>query len=555
MKLPILACIWAAALCAQNETVPVENRIVTPARVGVLGTAQIGLPEVIQRVLAADPDLAISRILLEEANYNVTSAKGAFDPKLGLTANRQRSVTPVSSVLGGSADGKLGQEQYLADPYISGSFPEFGGTYKFDLSTARQTSDSSFLTLNPIFPTAATLNLTQPLWRGLLYDDNRHRLEVSKKNVQLSNEQFRQRVIEIVTQAVQSYWELYYAYRNLEVQNQAVDLAKQQDASNRRQLEQGLLAPVDVAATQTQIATFQQTLFSAQQAVTAAENALKVLILPDRTDLMWGMALVPSQEPGTEANIPTLGEAIKSALAARPELAEAAISIQVNQADTRLSREQTKPQVDAVATVAISGLAGAPITQGPNPLTASFLPIISDINALNALNNIPPLTFSTSSSAPPMFIGTYGHSFGSLATGQFTSATLGVNISVPLRNRTALAQLEISEAEGHRLRIQKQQAEMAVEQDVRNSLQSAVSAQSRLEAAVTARENAERQYASEQRQFQAGTSTVFLVLQRQSDLIAARTREVRARADLGQAVAGLDHATARTIEANNIQVR
>ena len=72
---------------------------------------------------------------------------------------------------------------------------------------------------------------------------------------------------------------------------------------------------------------------------------------------------------------------------------------------------------------------------------------------------------------------------------------------------------------------------------------------------MTARQYAEQQYASEQRQFQAGTSTVFLVLQRQTDLIAARTREVRARADLGEAQAGLDRATARTIEAQGIQIK
>ncbi|HYA16892.1 MAG TPA: TolC family protein, partial [Bryobacteraceae bacterium] len=123
MKSPIVALLCAALVCAQTETVPPLNRIATPPRVGVLGITQISLNEAIQRVLAADRDLAVSRILVEEANYNVTSAKGAFDPKLGFNGNRQRSVTPVSSILGGSADGKLGQEQYLADPYISGNFP------------------------------------------------------------------------------------------------------------------------------------------------------------------------------------------------------------------------------------------------------------------------------------------------------------------------------------------------------------------------------------------------------------------------------------------------
>src|SRR5262249_19561361 len=148
-----------------------------------------------------------------------------------------------------------------------------GGSYKLDFSSARQTNDNSFNTLNPQFPTSLTLNLTQPLWRGLFIDDNRHRVAVSRKNVQLTDEQYRQRGIEVVPEAIQAFHELQYAYRNFEVQGEAVRLAEQQEASNRRQVEQGLLAPVDVVQTQTQVATFEQTQFAAQAALTAAENA------------------------------------------------------------------------------------------------------------------------------------------------------------------------------------------------------------------------------------------------------------------------------------------
>jgi hypothetical protein len=96
---------------------------------------------------------------------------------------------------------------------------------------------------------------------------------------------------------------------------------------------------------------------------------------------------------------------------------------------------------------------------------------------------------------------------------------------------------------------------MAVEADVRNALQAVNSSRARLDAAGLARQSAEEQYASEQRQFQAGTSIVFLVLQRQTDLIAARNRELRAHADFAEALANLDRATARTIEARGIKLQ
>jgi outer membrane protein TolC len=553
-RVAALLVVAASAFAQNGPAVPPVKPLAVPPRIGVLGNANLGINEVIQRVLANDRDLAVSRILLEEARYNVTGAKGYYDPRAGLNAYRQHSVTPIASLIGGAANGELVQQQYLADPQISGA-SYFGGTYKLDFSSARTSSDSTFLSLNPQFPTSLNLSLTQPLWRGLLYDDNRHRLQVAKGNVRLTDAQFRQRVIEIITQAVEAYWELDFAYRNLEVQISAVRLAEQQDASNRRQVEQGLLAPIDVVATQTQVATFQQDVFTAQQALTSAENALKVLMLPDRTDLMWGMALIPQQAEDQAGVLPNLDESIKAALAKRPELAESAISIELNRYDTRLSREQTKPQIDAYANLSLAGLAGYPLPPGPNPFTASTVILTNQLNELSTLAGIPQVSIPTSSGIPPTLVGGYGQSLSALTSGNFTSAQLGVQFSLPIRNRTANAQVAFDVAEGRRLKILRQQTEMAIEQDVRNALQTSSSARSRLEAAVTARLYAEQQYSSEQRQFQAGTSTVFLVLQRQTDLISARTREVRARADLGEADANFDRAVARTIESRSIELK
>jgi HAE1 family hydrophobic/amphiphilic exporter-1 len=131
----------------------------------------------------------------------------------------------------------------------------------------------------------------------------------------------------------------------------------------------------------------------------------------------------------------------------------------------------------------------------------------------------------------------------------------GVNFSLPLRNRTARAQVELSVTEERRLTTLQRQIEMAIEQDVRNSLQLSAANAARLEAARRAEDYARQQYDSEQRQFQAGTSSVFLVLQRQTELINARTRAVRAEADSGVSAANLDRALARTLEVRKIEAR
>ncbi|HKG13828.1 MAG TPA: TolC family protein, partial [Pyrinomonadaceae bacterium] len=110
-------------------------------------------------------------------------------------------------------------------------------------------------------------------------------------------------------------------------------------------------------------------------------------------------------------------------------------------------------------------------------------------------------------------------------------------------------------AQGRRIGDQIRQAEQLIEADVRNSLQAVRSAEARLASAAASRSSAEQQYASEQRQLRAGTTTVFLVLQRQTELLAARARELQAQTDLNKAVSALNRATGSTLQANNVAVR
>ena len=553
-------CIAASALSAFGQA-PTEARIERlteipiPPRIGIMGETKISLEEAIERVLKNDRDLEISRILRQEAAYNVTGAEGAYDPLMAIRTYHSRTVTPLATLIGGAPNGQLVQTEWNGAPQMSGLIPRTGGSYSATFTNSRQASNSTFVTVNPQYPTSLRLDLTQPLWRGLRFDDNRYRLQAARKNDQLSAQQLRQRVIEVVTQATQTYWELVYASQAYDVETEAVRLAAQQYESNRRQAEQGILSAIDVVAAQTQVATFEQNLFLAQQALTQAENNLKSLMLSNRNDLMWGAALVPETQPATETTLPSLEEAIHQALSSRPELSESALSLAINQLDLRRTQESAKPRVDAFATFTSSGLSGIPLPPGPNPFTAGFVPITNYLNQLGAragMPPLPPISFGAGGGTPLAMTGSYGQSLHNLWSGNFPTAQVGVQVSLPLRNRTAEAQMAVSAAEGRRLRAVEDQVAIAVETDVRNSMQVVVSSEARLAASVVARRSAETQYASEQRQLQAGTSTVFLVLQRQTEVINARNREVRARSDAAEAIANFDRATARTLDVHNI---
>ncbi|HEY7333349.1 MAG TPA: TolC family protein [Bryobacteraceae bacterium] len=549
--------LFAPAIFPQPEqvAVPPVRPFVLPPRIGIFTQAPLTLDQTLALALANNKDIDSSRIDQTKARYAIIAARGIFDPRAGANAYGQKAVTPVASTIGGSASGSLLTRTWLASPQFSGSLPWWGSSYEVDFSSSRISTNNQFATLIPQYPSSLNLIFTQPLWRGLRFDANRHQLEVAKKNQSLTDEQFRQRVMQTITQAEQAYWELVYAYRNLEVQLEAVRIAGEQDASNRRQEQQGLLAPIDVVAAQRQQATFEISAYSAQEALTTAENALKSLILPDRTDPLWSTALIPTTPVETSAPVIPLQDAVTAALADRPELAEVRISSEINRLDTRYYRDQAKPQVDLVVTRTHNGLAGVVIPPQPNPF--SSLGVVFDrVNQLSAGVGLAPIPVSSfgSGSLPPGLIGGYGQSLNSLFAGDFPTTEVQLRISMPIRNRTAEANFASSLADARKIVDQRQQTEQAIEAAVRNAMQAMGSAQSRLRAAGVARESAEQQYDSEQRQFRAGTSTLFLVQQRQSDMIAARSAERRAESDLGESIASFELATGGVLRAHNIEL-
>ena len=525
-------------------------------RVGVDVSDQLplSLNDAIRLALKNSNDIDESRIDVQIAEYSLKAARGVYDPLLSSENYYERTTTPTSSTLGGAgASGAVTQTDMTGSARLGGFSPWAGGAYQLDFSSTRLTTTNQNVRLNPQFPTAFTLTYTQPLIRGLRFDVNRRNIEIARKNLSLSDAQFRQRAIDIITQVEQAYWDLAFALRNLQVQIDAVKQARLQVESNQRLVDKGVLAPIDIVAASTQVTTFEQNVYTAQESVTQAENTLKTLILPDRTEAMWSRAITPVTPVSLEAPRVPLETAVKAALANRPDLAQLKTSADINRINVRYYRDQTKPQVDLVGTYTTVGLAG---TLVPSSSTGSSNSALTQrVNDLSVLLGLQPLPATTTSSVAPALIGGYGQSLRNLIDQSYPTTRVGVRISLPLRNRTAEANLGSALALGHRIDDQFKQAEQLVEADVRNSLQSVRSAEARLAAAAATRSSAEQQYASEQRQFRAGTTTLFLVLQRQTDLLAASARELEAQTALNKAISQLHRATGNTLTANNVAVR
>jgi hydrophobic/amphiphilic exporter-1 (mainly G- bacteria), HAE1 family len=526
----LVLAIGVSIAYSQTPSKPLPE-LTLAARVGVNGESGISLRQAIEMALANDPELEISRISLEEAGYSKKAAEGFYMPVFSMDVSKSRTVTPIASVIGGSSSGKLTSTDFSLSSTISGSSPWLGSSYSLKFNDSKQTNDSSFTTLNPQFPSSLSLTLTQPLWRDLSIDSGRHAILVARKNVSISNERLRQKAIERITQVVQCYWELVYARQNLDVQAEAVRLATEQREINRRQAEQGILAPIEVVAAETQVANGRLSLNAARAILTSAENNLKQMILSSTDHPLWNQALVPETQADLNFAAPSLGDAVEQAMKRRPELSQSALNLEINSLDTRYYKNQIKPQVNAYTTLTSSGLAGT--QQSASPIFGNF-----------------PL-----GAVPETLIGGNRQSLQNIWEGNSPTFQVGVRISLPIINRTAKTNAAISKAEGRRLEVAKKQMQIYVEADVRNALEQLNSSRDRYEAAAVASRSAQAQYDSEQRQFQSGASTMFLVLQRQTALIIARSAEVRARADLAEAIANVDRTTARTLDSHQIKLQ
>ena len=311
----------------------------------------------------------------------------------------------------------------------------------------------------------------------------------------------------------------------MQVQIDTLRQAKDQLESNQRLVSKGVLAPIEIVAANAQIATFEQGIFAAQEAVTRAENTLKTLLLPDRSAPEWRRLITPVS-PISQV-VPQIGleVALAEAMKNRPELTQIEVNSAINKINLRYYRDQTKPQLDIVGAYTASGLAGT-----PNPLS------------------------SGSANLPPNLQGGYVNSLANLFQQDFPTYRIGLNISLPWGNHVAKANLGRTLVEGERLKNVEAQQEQIIEAEVRNASQALRLAEARLASATAARIAAEELYASEERQFRAGTTTFYLVAQRQTDLLLARGREIQAWTDLNRAISEFNRSIGKTLDVNNVTV-
>ena len=537
-------------------------------RIGVGSeSVQLSLNDAIKRALENNNDIEVARDDVRFAETQLRSLEGIFDPVFAITPTYDKRISPQQSSLGGGS--VTSTTTYSWSPSVVKQFGRGGGNYFLQFQNSHTNTSNSFSLLNPFYSSNLSLQFTQPLLRDRAIDNNRRQIRIQRKRLDQSDADFRQRTIQVITQVQQAYWELVFALRDQENNLANLNLSRESLRNIEAQIAAGAKAPLERAEVQTELANRETALYSAIQAVAIAENNLKVLIFKDPSSPEWSAALNPTDTPKFDTNPVDLTDALKAARDNRPELRRLRLQNDINDIDISFFKNQTKPQVDLTGTVALTGLAGqnvgtivVPGTQVPlitgNPATnpnAFLLQQIRDTQiALGLPTTTVPLVTAPTSGPNPTLIGGYGRDLRNLFSGDTRNITVGVAIAFPFKNKTAEANLAGARIQKEQLQASVRSQEQIIEVDVRNSAQAVESARQRVLSAREARVNAEAQLEGEQRLYQVGRSTTFLLFQRENALANARASELRAETDYNKALADLQRATSTTLRVNNVVV-
>ncbi len=509
-------------------------------RVGVdmMEQKPLGLKEAITLALENNKDIEVTRQNVKIAEFDLQSARGFYEPRFAGQSYYERATTPNVSIF--SSNATTTNSSVVGNAGFQGSLPRFGTSYSATISSQRVTTNNPISILSPQNNTSFNLSLTQPLYRGRRFDQPRRVIEIAKRNLSLTDTQFRQRSIDIITNVQRAYWDLVFALRNLQVQRDGVRDAKEQLEHNKRLVDEGQLAPIDVVAAETQVANIEQGVYEALETVGRAENLLKNLIAQNKDDAIWRASLVPTDPVDLDAPRTTLPEALDLALQNRPEIEINKVQKDINEIDQRFYRDQTKPQIDLTASYTTAGVGGS---QNPNFSSPFPSPCQTNPNSTACQQQIALLN------------GLTGSSLTDVLANRYPTFRVGVTFNVPLQNQTAKANLGKSLVQSTQIQTQREQIEQNIQVDVRNALQAVRTSEARLRSAAISRDNSQKQYESEQRKLDAGQSDVYKVLERQTALINAKSAELRAQTELNKAIADLQRATGNSLKANNVEAR
>jgi outer membrane protein TolC len=455
----------------------------------------------------------------------------AYDPALVGNVSWAHQTIPESSVFIAGTDELIQRQDTSGVTYQQGF--QTGTLVSLGLSNSTSVGNSSTTLFNPVTSSALGLTVTQHLLQGFSLAVNQRQIRIARNNREISDLTFKLQVITTVAAVMDLYWDLVTYNESVRVERQAVATSTKLFEDNQKQVDAGMMAPIEVVRAEAQLATDQQNLTLAETQLLQQETILKNAL--SRTGVaspsVAEARIVPTDRirvPDVEPVTP-MQDLVATALAARPELAQNRIQVTNQEITLHGSKNGLLPTLDLVASMTNNALAGQ----------------------VNTVPSTLPFNFGAPS---PAFIGGYGTVLKQLFARDYPNYSAGFNLTIPLRNRAAQAQAINDELTLRQLQLGVQRLENQVRVDVQNAVIGVQNARAQYRAAMKARILQERTLDAEQKKYAAGASVIYNVILTQRDLAAARQSELAAEAAYAKSKVELDRVTGQTLNQNGISL-
>ncbi len=393
-------------------------------------------------------------------------------------------------------------------------------------NNTRSSTNSPASIFNPSVQSSLGVFFNQQLLNGWGLLVNTRFIRIAKINKKIADLAFTQQAINTTNQVANAYWELVFARENVKVQQEAVAVAEKLYSDNKRQVEIGTMAPIDVTRAESEVATDRQNLIVAQTVQQQQQTLLISTITKDPlTPALINVEVIPtdSATQPVEMQVAPLPDAVKEAWEKRPDILQQVEDLKARDINVRATNNALLPTFTVSGQYLTQGLGG-----NAKLLSGTTVVGIVPGGLSDALSNV--------------------------FNNRFPDYTLQFNLTLPIRNRPA-------QADSARALLEQRQSEARMRQlrnnvviDVRNTQIALEQDRARVQAAVQARILQEKTLDAEQKKYQLGASTVYLVIQTQRDLSNARGVELRALVDLAKAKIDYERALGRTLDVNRVSI-
>ncbi len=385
--------------------------------------------------------------------------------------------------------------------------------------------------LNPSVAPNLGISVQHSLLRGFGVNVNSRTIRIAKINFQNSDLNFKTQVIGIAVNVLNAYYALVADYEDVKAKQSALELAKNLFEDNKKQVEVGTLAPLDVTTAQVQVASADRDLLVSQTSLQQDEVQLKDLLsrngiadpqLANARVVPLDRIFIPDKD-----DLPPTKELVRRALATRTDLAAAQMSLKTAEISTLGTKNGVLPSLVAFGSDTQAGLAGTGRT------------VVSSQGVQKP---------------DQRFVGGIGTALGQVFSPDYPSARIGTFYQESIHNRVAQADYGIDQLQLRQQQLGTQKDRSQAEVDVMNSMVALRQARARYEAAAQNRILDQQLLVAEQKKFALGASTPYNVIQQQRDLSAAQSTEIAALVSYSSARIALDQTIGATLEANNISI-